>query len=117
MNYDESVYPSPEEFNPYRFLAADGKLDQEVPKPDGLFGYGRRACPGRPFATHALWVAMAHILATFNIITQVDADGNAIEPNGEYNSGNILHPLPFKADFQPRLAATAELIRAALSND
>lgn len=90
MNHDERVYENPHEFNPYRFLSADGKLDPEVPKPDTLFGFGRRACPGKAFAIHTLTIAMAHILATFNINNPLDANGNAVEPSGEYTSGNIM---------------------------
>lgn len=89
MNYDERVYERPHEFNPYRFLTADGQLDPDVPKPDALFGFGRRVCPGQAFAIHTITIAMAHILATFNITKPLDEDGNVVEPSCEYTSGNI----------------------------
>jgi cytochrome P450 len=42
MLYNEEVYPSPNVFNPDRFIK-DGVLNQEIQDPrDIVFGFGRR---------------------------------------------------------------------------
>ena len=74
-------------FRPERFLTAQGKLDPEVPDPIEVFGFGRRMCPGRYFASDVVWLTMANILATFAIINPPDKNGNVIEPTMEYTSG------------------------------
>lgn len=77
--HDETVYPDPERFNPYRFLASDGKIDPDVPKPEAAFGFGRRICPGRFFSYPAMWINMASILSAFKIEKPVDCQGNVVE--------------------------------------
>lgn len=39
--HDESIYKDPMEFNPDRFLAADGHPEERDPR-DFCFGFGRR---------------------------------------------------------------------------
>ncbi|EKM55855.1 uncharacterized protein PHACADRAFT_209373 [Phanerochaete carnosa HHB-10118-sp] len=109
--HDKKRYLNPEMFDPTRFLRPDGELDNGVPDPvEAAFGFGRRICPGRHFAADLLWITMAHILATLNIQKAISEAGNVVEPSGEYTSGFISHPVPFKASFKPRSPASLDLI-------
>ncbi|EUC55074.1 cytochrome P450 family protein, partial [Rhizoctonia solani AG-3 Rhs1AP] len=79
MSRDETVYPSPETFDPERF--ADSQLPQ-VP----VFGWGRRRCPGASFGEASVFVAIASLLATFtfshtegrNVDTKLENTTNAL---------------------------------------
>ena len=85
MLHDENVFPDPGPFKPERFLANP----KHTLFPDAAFGFGRRICPARYMARNALWIAIASILATFNISKARDEEGNEIEPADEYTSGFI----------------------------
>ena len=69
---DPKVYPEPEKFNPYRFLAATSDVGDSdkykfiSPDPTYLgFGYGKHACPGRFFAVNELKIAMCYLLMLY----------------------------------------------------
>ncbi|KAF9268002.1 cytochrome P450 [Marasmius fiardii PR-910] len=65
--HDGEVYPDPMTFNPDRFMKKDGN-EELPPHPEMFaFGFGRRICPGRYLALTSMWIAVAHILATFTI--------------------------------------------------
>lgn len=93
--HDPEAYSDPETFSPQRFLrprpsadatdAANVELDPTVRNPMvAAFGFGRRICPGRHMAYESLWIAIASVVAAFNITKAVDAHGTVIEPSGEY---------------------------------
>lgn len=75
ITMDESLYPNPEVFDPFRF----SKMREERPEMDGRaqyvasnpaslsFGYGRHACPGRFFAAQEIKAIMAHILRNYDL--------------------------------------------------
>nr|BAL05184.1 cytochrome P450 [Phanerodontia chrysosporium] len=70
--HDPAVYPDPESCNPMRYLrcSPDGTvtLDPAVPNPaDVAFGFGRRICPGRFMGYQTMWLALARMLAAFDI--------------------------------------------------
>lgn len=86
--HDEAVFPDPHVFDPTRYLTPEGNLDENTADlADPAFGFGRRICPGRHFATDTLWIAIAHMLATFDIEKAVDSAGNVIEPKEEFTPG------------------------------
>ncbi|KAG6814877.1 hypothetical protein H0H87_006843, partial [Tephrocybe sp. NHM501043] len=86
MLHDENIYPNPFDFNPDRFMK-DGKLDPNAKDPmHAAFGFGRRICPGRYMAFSAVWIAVASIVATFDITKARDANGEIIEPSQDYIS-------------------------------
>ncbi|KAL4924981.1 cytochrome P450 [Aspergillus undulatus] len=71
--WDESVYSSPLEFDPYRFLKLREQSGHETsaqlvsPSPEHLgFGFGKHACPGRFFAANELKIALCHILLKYD---------------------------------------------------
>lgn len=87
MLHDPIDYPSPDIFNPSRFLTTSGKLDPKVKEPNPAFGYGRRFCPGRELAFDSMLITIASILATFDILPVVDESGVEAAVSGEYSSG------------------------------
>lgn len=91
MLYNENIYPNPSQFNPERYLTADGQLDATIRNPElAAFGFGRRICPGRYMAMSSSWIIIASILAMFDIGKSVDEDGAYIDPSGEFTPSGTL---------------------------
>ncbi|KAF7350440.1 O-methylsterigmatocystin oxidoreductase [Mycena venus] len=108
MCRDERIYPSPEEFKPERFIAADGSLIRENFPP--TYGFGRRACAGKSMADNSVWIAMASILAVFQMGKAKDSAGNIIEVPDEYIDGLVTAPVAFECAITPRSEAARKLI-------
>ena len=88
MCHDEDDYPSPNTFNPERFLMSDGTLNHKVRDPESIvFGFGRRVCPGQWFATETLWVTVARMLSVYDITEPIHLDGSAVQSEGKFTSG------------------------------
>ncbi|EIW74568.1 cytochrome P450 [Coniophora puteana RWD-64-598 SS2] len=100
LSRDSEKYPSPSEFRPERFLDANGNLTNDTV--DFAFGFGRRVCVGRHFAVNSLWLAMARILAAFNIQRQRDESGKLIELKVEWVDGVTSMPKPFPCELTPK---------------
>jgi len=101
MMNDEKVYPNPREFNPDRFK--DDGSDRILDPSDVIFGFGRRICPGRHFADSALWLAIANVLAVFDILPPTDPKtGDEVMPKIEFTSAVTIHPKPFDCRVVPR---------------
>ncbi|RDB18414.1 hypothetical protein Hypma_000390 [Hypsizygus marmoreus] len=117
MLHKESTYPDPFTFNPERFLK-DGQLDPSVKDPaHAAFGFGRRICPGRHMAYDAIWIAIASMIAAFDITKPVDADGNIVEPTYEYLLGLVCLPVHFKSVIKPRSMDKEASIRATATHE
>jgi len=97
---DSEKYPRPDAFDPGRFLDANRQLTKDTC--ELAFGFGRRICPGRHFARASVWIAIAHILASFTIEKAKDALGNPITPAPEWATGITSYPKPFPCNFAPR---------------
>ncbi|OAY34805.1 cytochrome P450 CYP82D47 [Manihot esculenta] len=101
LHRDESVWPSPDEFKPDRFLTTHAYVDvfcqnfELVP-----FGSGRRSCPGLNFAMQVIQLGMARLLQGFNFTTPNN------EPVDMTESLNISldKETPLEVMVTPRLA-------------
>ncbi|KAG8714412.1 hypothetical protein FRC08_011948 [Ceratobasidium sp. 394] len=113
MTRDASMYPNPEQFVPERFLPKSQGGIHEVPAKDPsdfVFGFGRRACPGKNLAAESLWIFAVSILATFDILPHVDeVTGLPILPPGTYGNGAVVHPHPFKCRIKRRVLEDASV--------
>jgi len=92
VSHDEEQYPQPEKFIPSRWLPNKNNPSDSVrprdPR-DFVFGYGRRVCPGIHIAQASIWIAIASVLATFNIKKRKNSMGDDITPSIEFESGIV----------------------------
>ncbi|KAJ3481128.1 hypothetical protein NLJ89_g12234 [Agrocybe chaxingu] len=117
MLHNQDVYPDPFSFRPERFLK-DGHIDKSVKDPaHACFGFGRRICPGRYMAFSAVWIAVASLIAVFDMKKAVDEDGRPIEPNHEYVSALVCIPKPYPCSITPRSRDAERLIRSNANVD
>ncbi|KAJ7639211.1 cytochrome P450 [Roridomyces roridus] len=113
IEHDKNKYENPDEFRPERFLDADGQL--KAGYETSAFGFGRRICPGVPFAERTLWISIAMIMWSFDIHKTVDpTTGLPFEYDGSdggFSKEVSSAPLKFPAVFVPRSEHHAEVIR------
>ncbi|EKM55770.1 uncharacterized protein PHACADRAFT_256631 [Phanerochaete carnosa HHB-10118-sp] len=112
ITWDERKFHDPLSFKPERFLPKPEGAGEVLPQ-GGVFGWGRRICPGRYLADNMVWIAIVRILAVFDVGKARDADGNVVEPSIEFTTVVTSHPKPFACDLRPRSEEAAELIRQA----
>ncbi|KAJ6101032.1 hypothetical protein N7499_000662 [Penicillium canescens] len=111
FTHDPLVYNDPMAFKPERFLdAPDGSSPERDPHML-VFGYGRRACPGRTLADANVFLTIAQSLAVFDISKPI-RNGKVEEISINYLPGVISHPAPFQLSIQPRSTAHRELIQS-----
>ncbi|KAI0016275.1 cytochrome P450 [Xylariomycetidae sp. FL0641] len=109
--HDPDIYPNPDVFDPSRHLGPDACRDPG----DFVFGFGRRACPGKRLADASVWLTVARSLAVFDVSKGVDAAGKEIEPEIWYTPGVVSHPVPFQTTVRPRNAECERLIREVVT--
>ncbi|KAI5116720.1 hypothetical protein M0805_000829 [Coniferiporia weirii] len=101
IHRDPKEYPEPEKFIPERWLPSEGKTAPlDVRKT--VFGFGRRACPGRHFAYGSIFITVASTLAAFDIDKALDENGVPITLPVEYVESFLRHVKPFKCRITPR---------------
>jgi len=108
--HDPDVYKDPFVFNPDRFMGSKPELD---PRDVGLFGFGRRICPGNHLADVSVWINIAKAVAALDITKAVDEKGEALEPIAETTDGVIVRPIPFQCTVKPRSEQVLNLVREA----
>ncbi|KZT39793.1 cytochrome P450 [Sistotremastrum suecicum HHB10207 ss-3] len=117
MMYDSTDFLDPLRFSPRRFLKSEGNrysLREDVRNPEQIaFGFGRRICPGRHFATAWMWITIATFLAVFEISPCLDDKGEAILPDLEYEPGLVSHPKKYKCHLRPRTQAAAMVLHTS----
>ena len=99
--HDPSVFPSPKQFNPERYLVKDknSKDVKFVPHPRVIpFGVGKRRCLGETLARMELYLFFTGIVHQFDIES---ASGEELNTE-DYLISAVLMPQPYKAKFMPR---------------
>ncbi|RDW80861.1 hypothetical protein BP5796_05559 [Coleophoma crateriformis] len=99
INLNPTYYPSPQTFDPARFLSAtDPGVRRDLqgsPHPSktghSSFGWGRRICPGADLATNALFIALAKLLWSFDILPLP----GRVYDTFDYTDGFNIRPKPF----------------------
>lgn len=96
VHMDKKLWDRPEDFNPSRFINAEGK----VFKPDFFmpFGAGRRMCLGHTLSRMELFLFFANIMHTFNITLPI---GDTM-PSLNGNAGVTISPNEFRVCFTER---------------
>jgi len=84
MTRNESMFPSPNTFDPERFFGPEKMESEASQQVEAVFGFGRRVCPGRFFAQENIWMFMTNVIATMDISKAVDEKGRDIEVEVEY---------------------------------
>lgn len=97
-------FSNPEDFDPGRHLASDGKLAPQAKQNNTIFfGFGRRVCPGHYFADNALWAAAAVLLSALRFENPRDSAGNIIQVKPKFTHGQISRPMPFECSITTRI--------------
>jgi len=133
MLRDEQYFKNPGVFSPSRFKPPDAEMLTGLRKTvegfsvsggaddpaEIVFGFGRRACPGRFFADASLWLAIARILAVFDILpesnpamTETDKQPVTVEM---FTNGTTSRPKPFTCRIVPRSDKHASLLADSTS--
>ncbi|KAJ6490092.1 cytochrome P450 [Mycena sanguinolenta] len=114
--YSRERFKNPNLFQPERFL--DDTNNLKVGYETSAFGFGRRVCPGIPFAERVLWINIAMLLWTFNIRRSDKPDPKTGLPFKYDDSDSAFSgekftngPLEFPAVFEPRSVQRAEVAR------
>ncbi|KAI0456734.1 putative cytochrome P450 oxidoreductase [Xylaria acuta] len=111
MTRDVRHYSSPKDFLPERYesVAQGGRGE---PLPEGPFGFGRRACPGKYLAMSGVYIMISTLLATMHLQCPTDKDGHEIKPNIAFSDGLSGVPESFECLITPRSERMEELLRA-----
>jgi len=114
MAYDAERYEEPFEFKPERWLSQkDIEKARGLHARDFVFGYGRRVCPGQAWAEHLLFLAIASMLAAFNIEQAIEEAGEPVAPNDEFYPSFVRSLGPSKCKITPRSHKMISVIRSA----
>lgn len=119
INHNPLYYPSPETFDPARFLAEDDSRSEEIwrgekthPGKEGhsSFGWGRRICPGEGLAENSLFVVLAKLVWAFNIR---GVEGRTYDTM-DYVGGFNVRPRSFECVIEPRSLEHREVLEKEL---
>ncbi|KAF8305345.1 cytochrome P450 [Clavulina sp. PMI_390] len=108
ISRDERLYPSPDSFNPDRWLAPKPPIDSRL----WNFGIGRRVCPGMAYAEVVYTTLFMTLLATVDIVHAVDEDGGEIYVNPKVPTTGrfVCIPEEFTFRFRSRSVSTDSLL-------
>ncbi|KZT03589.1 cytochrome P450 [Laetiporus sulphureus 93-53] len=97
-----TMYPEPDAFRPERFEQdgiVDPRNDEVATMTDGIW---LSICPGRHVADGSVWLAIANIVAAFDIFKVQDNRGLDIVPRQAFTSGFTSRPVDFVCTIKPR---------------
>lgn len=96
VHMDPTLWDQPEQFNPWRFINAEGK----VTKPEYFlpFGVGRRMCLGDVLARMELFLYFSSLLHTFDLSVP---DSDTL-PSLKGNAGVTITPNAYRVCLTPR---------------
>ncbi|KAG6876379.1 hypothetical protein C0993_003563, partial [Termitomyces sp. T159_Od127] len=115
IEHDQAKFKDHDRFMPERFLDSEGKLKSDYAT--SAFGFGRRVCPGIPFAERSLWIVVATMLWTFNIRASNEVNASTGLPfqydgsDAAFEGGVTNPPFEFPAVFEPRSLKRVEVAR------
>lgn len=98
-------------FKPERFLATPENPHPERDPHLLVFGFGRRACPGRTLADANVFLSVAQSLAVFHI-SKLVRNGEEQDIPLKFLPGVISHPAPFELSINPRSEKHRDLIQS-----
>jgi cytochrome P450 len=107
---DPEYFPNPDQFDPQRWMTADGTVREDLK--NFVFGFGRRVCPGQHVAKASVLLNTALLQWAFDIKQDPSSPINAMN----FTNSALTRPHPFSAIFEPRAARTADGIRELLEN-
>ncbi|KAG1837792.1 cytochrome P450 [Suillus subalutaceus] len=107
----KSGTPDASSFIPERFLDVNNALTDDDPA-EYVFGFGRRACPGRHAADASVWSAIVTMLATVEFSSAKDDQGKVIEFTPQFTTG-LTQYLVFLVSFH-FLGTNSSIVLAAL---
>ncbi|KZO96403.1 cytochrome P450 [Calocera viscosa TUFC12733] len=118
ISHDPAFFPSPDVFDPTRFLDASGQVKEPFPDYHDdtvAYGSGRRICPGRDFANNTLFIDMAYLLWAFDFAPGTDERGTQVLPNPDkyQDHGLMIHPSLFPYTLTPRRPDLRDIIASA----
>lgn len=98
-------------FKPERFLAGPNDPPPERDPHMLVFGFGRRACPGRTLADSNIFLTIAQSLNVFKISKPLKKP-EFQDFHVKFLPGVISHPAPFELSIHPRSTAHRDLIQS-----
>jgi len=93
-----SKYP-PEVFAPEGHLDLDAKV---IDPRTYVFGFGRRVCPGQRLGENSVFITIASLVACFDFLPALDADGNEVPLKPEFEGALVSYPEPFECRIKLR---------------
>ncbi|KXN91233.1 Cytochrome P450 78A11 [Leucoagaricus sp. SymC.cos] len=92
MLHDHERFEDPDIFKPARYTPDEEGAELTRFVYAAAFGFGRRTCPGRNFATASMWIIIATVLAAFDILPdgdKIDSGEGVDVPSLQYETGAL----------------------------